>query len=161
MDAVIPSSVPRTFHRLADRRLDVRPILLVEDNEDDVLLTRRAFLKAGVRNEVVVTHDGREALDALEEGRFREALPSLVLLDLKLPHMDGTEVLRRLRTDPRTRILRVVVLSSSREARDIRRCAELGANSFIRKPVDFDDFLQSVQILSSYWLQLDETAEES
>ena len=161
MDAVIPSTAQRPIQSNGDRRMDPRPILLVEDNEDDALLTQRAFLKAGVRNEVVVTRDGVEALEALKDGRFRNSLPSLVLLDLKLPQVDGTEVLRRLRLDPRTRTLRVVVLSSSREERDIQRCAELGANSFIRKPVDFDDFLHSVQILSSYWLQLDEAGLES
>lgn len=161
MDAVIPSPAQRPFHPRGDRRTDPRPILLVEDNEDDVLLTQRAFRKAGVPNEVVVVRDGQEALAALNDGRFRNSLPSFVLLDLKLPQVDGAEVLRRLRSDPRTQTLRVVVLSSSREERDIRHCAELGANSFIRKPVDFDDFLHSVQILSAYWLHLDESATES
>lgn len=137
--------------------MDARPILLVEDNEDDVLLTQRAFRKAGITNELVVARDGVEALEALSDGRFEKNLPALVLLDLKLPKIDGMEILRRLREDNRTRIARIVVLTSSREEKDIQRCAELGANSFIRKPVDFDEFLKAVQTISSYWLQLDET----
>jgi two-component system response regulator len=139
--------------------MDTRPILLVEDNEDDVLLTQRAFRKAGVANELVVARDGIEALDAFESGRFSSSLPALVLLDLKLPRADGMEVLRRLREKDRTRIARVVVLSSSREERDILGCAHLGANSFIRKPVDFEEFQESVSVLSRYWLDMDETAE--
>ena len=141
--------------------MDSRPILLVEDNEDDVLLTQRAFRKAGISNELVIARDGLQALDALNQGPFDKSLPSLVLLDLKLPKMDGMEILRRLRDDDRTRIARVVVLTSSREEKDIQRCAELGANSFIRKPVDFNEFLKAVQTISAYWLQLDETVEES
>lgn len=137
--------------------MDARPILLVEDNEDDVLLTQRAFRKAGIPNELVVARDGVEALHAMNDGAFKKALPALVLLDLKLPRVDGMEILRRLREDERTRIARVVVLTSSREEKDIQRCALLGANSFIRKPVDFDEFLRAVQSISSYWLQLDET----
>ncbi len=141
--------------------MDCRPILLVEDNEDDVLLTQRAFRKAGISNELVIARDGLQALEALSQGPFDKSLPSLVLLDLKLPKMDGMEILRRLRDDDRTRIARVVVLTSSREEKDIQRCAELGANSFIRKPVDFNEFLKAVQTISAYWLQLDETVEES
>jgi two-component system, response regulator len=137
--------------------MDSRPILLVEDNEDDVLLTQRAFRKAGIANELIVARDGVEAMEAMTAGRFGKALPALVLLDLKLPKVDGMEILRRLREDDRTKIARVVVLTSSREEKDIQRCAELGANSFIRKPVDFDEFLKAVQTISSYWLQLDET----
>lgn len=137
--------------------MDARPILLVEDNEDDILLTQRAFRKVGIPNELVVARDGVEALLALSEGPFKKALPALVLLDLKLPRVDGMEILRRLREDDRTRIARVVVLTSSREEKDIHRCALLGANSFIRKPVDFDEFLKAVRTISSYWLHLDET----
>lgn len=148
--------VERTFANQGES-MDARPILLVEDNEDDVLLTQRAFRKAGIPNELVVARDGVEALHALNEGPFRKTLPALVLLDLKLPRIDGMEILRRLREDERTRIARVVVLTSSREEKDIQRCARLGANSFIRKPVDFDEFLKAVQAISSYWLQLDET----
>ncbi len=137
--------------------MDSRPILLVEDNEDDVLLTQRAFRKAGISNELIVARDGVEALNALNTGVFEKTLPSLVLLDLKLPKVDGMEILRRLRDDQRTKVARVVVLTSSREEKDIQRCAELGANSFIRKPVDFDEFLKAVQTINAYWLQLDET----
>ena len=142
-------------------QMDSRPILLVEDNEDDVLLTQRAFRKAGIPNELIIARDGVEALDCLTDGRFGKVLPALVLLDLKLPKVDGMEILRRIRDDRRTRVARVVVLTSSREEKDIQRCAELGANSFIRKPVDFDEFLKAVQTISSYWLQLDETVMES
>jgi two-component system, response regulator len=148
--------VERTFASQGES-MDARPILLVEDNEDDVLLTLRAFRKAGIPNELVVARDGVEALHALNEGPFRKTLPALVLLDLKLPRIDGMEILRRLREDERTRIARVVVLTSSREEKDIQRCARLGANSFIRKPVDFDEFLKAVLVISSYWLRLDET----
>lgn len=137
--------------------MDPRPILLVEDNPDDVLLTRRAFRKIGVPNEIHSVGDGISALEAFVDGPFQQNLPSLILLDLKLPRIDGMEVLRRLREQDRTRIARVVVLTSSREERDILRCAQLGANSFIRKPIDFEEFLQAVQQISSYWLHLDET----
>ncbi len=141
--------------------MDSRAILLVEDNEDDVLLTKRAFQKVGITNELVVARDGVEALDCLHRGRFEKNLPALVLLDLKLPKIDGMEVLKLLRENEHSKVVRVVVLSSSREERDIKRCAELGANSFVRKPVDFHEFLKAVQTLSSYWLQLDETILES
>jgi len=146
----------RTF-AIPGETMDARPILLVEDNEDDILLTQRAFRKAGIPNELVVARDGVEALQAMNEGPFRKTLPALVLLDLKLPRVDGMEILRRIREDDRTRIARVVILTSSREEKDIQRCAKLGANSFIRKPVDFDEFLKAVHAISSYWLQLDET----
>jgi two-component system response regulator len=141
--------------------MDARPILLVEDNEDDVLLTRRAFRKAGIPNDLVVARDGVEALQEMQTGTFQKSLPALVLLDLKLPRVDGMEILRRLREDERTRVARIVVLTSSREEKDIQRCAQLGANSFIRKPVDFDDFLKAVQAISNYWLHLDETVEDN
>lgn len=137
--------------------VDSRPILLVEDNEDDVLLTQRAFRRAGVPNEIIVARDGVEAMEALTNGRFGQSLPSLVLLDLKLPKVDGMEILRRLREGDRTRIMRIIVLTSSREEKDIHRCAQLGANSFIRKPVDFVEFLKAIQTLSAYWLHLDQT----
>lgn len=155
-----PRLVARTIVSLGEP-MDSRPILLVEDNEDDVLLTRRAFRKAGIPNELIVARDGVEAMEVMTVGRFGKMLPALVLLDLKLPKVDGMEILRRLRQDDRTRIARVVVLTSSREEKDIQRCAELGANSFIRKPVDFDEFLKAVQTISSYWLQLDETITEN
>lgn len=136
-------------------------ILLVEDNPDDVALTERALKKARIANKVVIARDGPEALDFLfgtgaYAGRDTGAMPEVVLLDLKLPKMDGLEVLRRLRGDQRTRVLPVVVLTSSREDRDLTRSYELGANSYIRKPVDFKQFVKAVQELGLYWLVLNE-----
>lgn len=140
--------------------MDSRPILLVEDNPDDILLTRRAFKKVGVANEIVEAVDGVEAMELLSTGRFGGSLPALVLLDLKLPRVDGLEVLKRLRQSDRTKVVRVIVLTSSREESDIHRCALLGANSYIRKPIDFDQFIQAVRQISDYWLQLDESLQE-
>jgi two-component system, response regulator len=136
-------------------------ILLVEDNPDDELLTLRALKKTGVRNEVVVAHDGVEALDYLfasgpHAGRDRAVMPQLILLDLKLPRMDGLEVLRRLRSDERTRLLPVVILTSSKEQRDMLDGYGLGANSYVRKPVDFEQFVGAVELLRRYWLVLNE-----
>lgn len=136
-------------------------ILLVEDNPDDVALTERALKKARIVNKVVIARDGPEALDFLfgtgaYAGRDTGAMPEVVLLDLKLPKMDGLEVLRRLRGDQRTRVLPVVILTSSREDRDLTRSYELGANSYIRKPVDFKQFVKAVQELGLYWLVLNE-----
>jgi two-component system response regulator len=136
-------------------------ILLVEDNPDDELLTLRALRKTGIRNEVVVAHDGVEALDYLfargpHSGRDRAAMPQLILLDLKLPRMDGLEVLKRLRSDERTRLLPVVILTSSKEQRDMLDGYGLGANSYVRKPVDFEQFVRAVELLRNYWLVLNE-----
>ena len=136
-------------------------ILLVEDNPDDVALTERALKKARIANSVVVARDGPEALDFLlgtgpYAGRDTGIMPEVILLDLKLPKMDGLEVLRRLRADQRTRLLPVVVLTSSKEDRDLTRSYELGANSYIRKPVDFKQFVKAVQDLGLYWLVLNE-----
>jgi two-component system response regulator len=138
-----------------------RKILLVEDNPDDVALTLRAFKKNNIVNDVIVASDGQAALDWLfGEGEFagRDATvqPAFVLLDLKLPKVDGLEVLRALRADPRTRLLRVVVLTTSREEQDVVESYSLGANSYIRKPVDFDEFLRVVGQLGLYWLILNE-----
>jgi two-component system response regulator len=133
-----------------------RSILLVEDNPDDELLTLRALEKSRISNRVEIARDGAEALEVLfdraEEGR----LPSLVLLDLKLPKIDGLEVLRRLRADSRTATVRVVIFTTSREERDIVSSYNLGANSFVRKPLDFHDFAEAVRQLGMYWLLLNE-----
>jgi len=136
-------------------------ILLVEDNPDDELLTLRALKKTGVENEVVVAHDGVEALDYLfasgsHSGRDPAVMPQLILLDLKLPRVDGLEVLRRLRSDERTRLLPVVILSSSGEHRDMLDGYSLGANSYVRKPVNFEQFVMAVELLRRYWLVLNE-----
>lgn len=141
--------------------MDKRPILLVEDNPDDVALTLRAFKKAGIVNPIAVARDGAEALEWLFlEGEFanRDAAeqPAVILLDLKLPKVDGLEVLKRLRAHPRTRLLRVIVLTSSREEQDILTSYDTGANSYIRKPVDFDRFLEAVGQIGLYWLLLNE-----
>ena len=138
-------------------------ILLVEDNPNDVELTLRAFRKSKVLNEIQVVCDGVEALDYLFSsgtfaGRDPSAAPELVLLDLKLPKIDGLEVLRRMRADERTRRTPVVVLTSSGEERDIVSSYDLGANSFVRKPVDFSEFLDAAQQLGLYWLVLNQTA---
>jgi CheY-like chemotaxis protein len=136
-------------------------ILLVEDNDDDVALTLRAFAKSGVSNEVVVVRDGVQALDYLfGTGQYAERgaaeLPQVVLLDLKLPRVDGLEVLRKLRSEERTRRLPVVVLTSSNEQRDLVDSYDLGANSFVRKPVDFAQFLEAARQLGLYWLVLNQ-----
>ncbi len=131
-----------------------KTILLVEDNPDDVELTMRAFRKSNVANELVVASDGQMALDMLlGEKRIT---PALVLLDLKLPRVDGLEVLRRIRSDEKTKLLPVVILTSSREESDLIRGYSNGANSYIRKPVDFDKFVEAVERLGLYWLVLNE-----
>lgn len=136
-------------------------ILLVEDNPDDVELTRRAFRKSNFSNEIVVARDGIEALEYLfaagsRDGRDAAPLPLLVLLDLKLPRMDGLQVLERLRGNPKTKLLPVVILTSSTEPHDLVGGYSLGANSYIRKPVDFGEFVETVRQLGRYWLMLNE-----
>jgi two-component system response regulator len=134
-------------------------ILLIEDNPDDELLTRRAFQKNNILNTVVVAHDGAEALDMLLGGRAeREPMPppAVILLDLNLPKISGLEVLRRLRSDDRTRLLPVVILTSSREEQDLIEGYRLGANSYVRKPVDFAEFMSATRQLGLYWLMLNE-----
>ncbi len=136
-------------------------ILLIEDNDDDVQLTLRAFKKSRLKNEIVVVRDGAEALDFLfaegaYTGRDVNERPQMTLLDLKLPKVDGLEVLRQIRNDERTQLLPVVVLTSSREQEDLVRSYRLGANSYIRKPVDFNQFIEAVQQLGLYWLVLNE-----
>jgi two-component system response regulator len=138
-----------------------RPILLVEDNPDDEALAVRAFSKLHISNELVVTRDGVEALDYLfNTGRYANSdanpLPSVVLLDLKLPKIDGLEVLRRVRAHEKTQILPVVILTSSKEEQDIVQGYNLGANSYVRKPVDYNEFVQAVSQLGVFWLLLNE-----
>jgi len=141
--------------------MDTKAILLVEDNPDDELLAMRALAKNKVASEVMVARDGAEALDYLfgtgtHAGRDPGARPAVVLLDLKLPKIDGLEVLRRIRADPRTQFVPVVVLSSSNESRDVNESYRLGANSYIRKPVDFAQFSEVVRQLGCYWLLFNE-----
>jgi two-component system response regulator len=138
-------------------------ILLVEDNLDDEVLTMRALRKNNIKNEVVVAHDGVEALDYLfGTGSYADRdltqMPQIILLDLKLPRVDGLEVLRRIRAEERTRLLPVVILTSSNEERDRINGYGLGANSYVRKPVDFNQFVEAVRQLGLYWLILNEPA---
>ncbi len=149
------------FVNVGLRRLGMkeRIILLVEDNPDDELLTLRAFKKSKIMNKVVVARDGAEALDYLfARGQYAhrdpDELPQLVLLDLKMPKIDGLEVLRQVREHDRTKLLPVVVLTSSDEERDIVQSYNLHANSYIRKPVDIDQFVEAVRQLGLYWLVL-------
>jgi two-component system response regulator len=134
------------------------PILLVEDNPDDVLLTLRAFTKNHVHNEIVVATDGEEALQKLFPADGPPLRPALILLDIKLPKVDGLEVLRRVREHDSTAALPVVVLTTSNEERDIVNSYRLGANSFVRKPVVFSDFLSAANVLGMYWLLVNEPA---
>ena len=141
--------------------MNPKVILLVEDNPSDIGLTQRALTKSRVANELVVVQDGQEALDYLfrvstTEGQNSLRLPALVLLDIKLPKVDGLEVLRRIRANKRTRRLPVVMLTSSLEEEDIATSYDLGVNSYIRKPVDFVQFAEAIQHLGLYWLLLNE-----
>ena len=138
-----------------------KTILLVEDNPDDVALTLRAFQKNNIANRIVVAVDGVEALDYLfgtgrHAGRDMGVMPALVLLDLKLPKIDGLEVLRRLRAEESTKLLPVVILTSSKEEHDLVNGYALGANSYVRKPVDFNQFMEAARHLGLYWLVLNE-----
>jgi two-component system response regulator len=136
-------------------------IMLVEDNPDDEELTLRALQKNNIKNEVIVARDGAEALDYLfGTGKYSRTdpnpLPQVVLLDLKLPKVDGLEVLRQVRADKRTKLLPVVILTSSNEEQDCMKGYDLGANSYVRKPVDFNKFIEAVRQLGLYWLVLNE-----
>jgi two-component system response regulator len=138
-----------------------KSILLVEDNPDDEELTLRALDRNLIANQVVVAHDGEEALDYVFgrgawAGRDPADLPALILLDLNLPKLDGLGVLRQIRADERTRRAPVVILTSSREQQDLVRGYDLGANSYVRKPVEFDEFVEAVRQLGVYWLVLNE-----
>lgn len=141
--------------------MEEKIILLIEDNPNDVMLTERALSKAHVLNRLVLARDGVEALDYLFgtgnwAGRDLNNIPQVVLLDIKLPKIDGLEVLRRIRADNRTKLLPVVILTSSKEQRDLIDSYSLGANSYIRKPVNFNQFAESVRQLGLYWLVLNE-----
>lgn len=138
-----------------------KAILLVEDNPDDEALTVRALAKNNIRNDVIVARDGREALDYLfcrgaHANRDPARMPEVILLDLKLPKIDGLEVLKAIRADERTKLLPVVILTSSKEERDIIDGYSLGANSYVRKPVDFVEFTEAVGRLGLYWLLVNE-----
>jgi two-component system response regulator len=150
--------------------LPKKTILLIEDNPDDEALALRAFQKNGITNPVMVARDGLQALDYLFPQSDKDGdnansratpLPGVVLLDLKLPRIDGLEVLRRIRADERTALLPVVILTTSNEPLDIQQSYHLGANSFIRKPVDYQDFVQTVATLAHYWLSLNVAATPS
>ena len=144
------------------RRMGSKVILLVEDNPDDEALTLRALKKNNIGNDVVIARDGAEALDYLfgagaYAGRDMSVMPAITLLDLKLPKVDGLEVLRQLRANDRTSLLPVVILTSSKEEQDLLNGYKLGANSYIRKPVDFGQFVEAVRQLGLYWLVLNES----
>jgi two-component system response regulator len=146
---------------IKEKSVNDKTILLVEDNPDDEALTLRALKKNNILNEVNVVRDGAEALDFLfcqgtYAGRDARGQPAVTLLDLKLPKIEGLEVLKRLRADERTRLLPVVILTSSKEEQDLVNGYRLGANSYIRKPVDFTKFIEAVRQLGLYWLVLNE-----
>lgn len=142
--------------------MNSKVILLVEDNPDDEALTLRALKKANIQNEVVVARDGAEAMDFLfggvggYAGRDIVDLPAVVLLDLKLPKIDGLELLKSIRSDERTKFLPVVILTSSKEDQDLQAGYRHGANSYVRKPVNFDEFVSATRDLGLYWLLLNE-----
>jgi two-component system response regulator len=141
--------------------MDSRPILLVEDNPDDIELTLHALKENNISNDVVVARDGIEALEFLFGGKTKNhevhgLRPSLVLLDLKLPGLNGFDILKRIRDDESTKLIPVVILTSSKEHLDLLNGYRLGANSYVRKPVDFEQFLTTVQQLGTYWLTLNE-----
>lgn len=136
--------------------MNAKIILLVEDNPSDVGLTKRALARSHIANQLVVAEDGQEALDHLFGDQGVNELPALILLDLKLPRIDGLEVLRQIRANSRTSRLPVVVLTTSKEEQDVAQSYDLGANSYIRKPVDFIQFAQAVEHLGLYWLVMNE-----
>lgn len=142
--------------------MDKNIIMVVEDNQDDLDLTLRAFAKNNILNEIVIARDGVEALDYLfatgeHAGRDLRIMPEVILLDLKMPRMGGIEVLRHIRADASTKLLPVVVLTSSDEERDMIESYEHGVNSYIRKPVDFSQFVEAVRQLSLYWMVLNQS----
>jgi two-component system response regulator len=142
-----------------------KTILLVEDNPDDVELTTRAFRKNNIANDVVIARDGVEALDYLfgqgtYAGRDTSDTPRIILLDLKMPKLDGLQVLERLRADERTKLIPVVILTSSKEEQDLISGYKSGANSYVRKPVDFNKFVEAVRQIGLYWLLINESAHQ-
>jgi len=142
-----------------------KTILLVEDNPDDVKLTLRAFTRNNMLNPIVVARDGVEALDfVFARGAFADRagkpLPTLVILDLKLPKLDGMAVLKAIRGDERTRLIPVVIMTSSKEEQDLIQSYALGANSYVRKPVDFTEFMEAVKVLGVYWLMMNQPPPE-
>lgn len=146
-------------HKQKSKTMSKQTILLVEDNPDDEALTLRALKNNNILNDVRVARDGQQALDCFfGEGASEWPAPAVVLLDLKLPKIDGLEVLRRVRADPRTRLQPIVILTSSREELDITTAYSLGANSYIRKPVDFSQFMEAIRQIGLYWLVLNEPA---
>jgi two-component system, response regulator len=140
--------------------MNAKKILLVEDNPSDVELTKRALLKSRIANELIVAEDGQDALDVLAGLGTSGELPALVLLDLRLPKIGGMEVLKRIRSDERTRRIPVVILTTSRQEQDVAEGYDYGVNSYIRKPVDFEQFAEAVRTLGLYWLVLNESPPE-
>jgi len=143
-----------------------KTILLVEDNPDDIELTLRALKKNNIMNEVIIARDGEEALNYLfgtgpYKGKGLPPMPAVMLLDIKLPKVDGLGVLRQVRSNPNTKFLPVVILTSSKEDQDLVNGYSLGANSYVRKPVDFHQFLAAIQQLGLYWLLLNEMPPET
>ena len=141
-------------------------ILLAEDNPDDVLLTQRAFKKSNILNDLIVVRDGVEALDYLHarnnyKDRDKNSMPELILLDLKMPKLDGLQVLEKIREDSSTKHIPVVILTTSKEENDVVKSYCLGANSYITKPVDFDQFIDAVKQLGLYWLVLNQTSKKN
>jgi CheY-like chemotaxis protein len=141
--------------------MEYKTVILIEDNQDDIDLTLRAFKKNNLKNEIIVIRDGVEALEYIKDlgtnNEISQKYPAVILLDLKLPKVDGLEILKELRNNPATKFIPVVILTSSLEEKDIVESYSLGANSYIRKPVDFTQFIDSVQQLGLYWLVLNET----
>lgn len=145
----------------AKNDVETKDILLIEDNEDDEVLSLLALKRGASKERVTVVRDGAEALEYLFGAGRRAGVPDLILLDLKLPKVDGFEILRRLRSEEETRDMPVVVLSSSKERRDMNRCYGLGASSYVRKPVNFEQFTRTVEHLKRYWLTASESPEGS
>jgi two-component system, response regulator len=145
--------------------MEYKSILLIEDNTDDIELTLRAFKKNNLKNEIIVLKDGEQALEYINgTGKFSnrdtDKQPAIILLDLKLPKIDGIEVLKNIKANPKMKIVPVIILTSSLEEKDIMNGYSFGANSYIRKPVDFNQFIETVQHMGLYWLLLNELPKE-